>query len=143
MCGLGQSGYFRDMLRSYWGGMLSFGATTFWEHYDPSLSRVDNLRMYGNSYGKSLCHAWSASPIYLLGKYVLGVTPDTPGFKTYSVRPDTLGLERFDGAVPVPGGLVRVSLKNGRISVLSDIPGGTLYYGGKEYEIKQGIGITV
>jgi hypothetical protein len=29
--------------------------------------------MYGRPFGKSLCHAWGASPIYLLGKYYLGV----------------------------------------------------------------------
>lgn len=29
--------------------------------------------MYGRPYEKSLCHAWSASPIYLLGAYRLRV----------------------------------------------------------------------
>ena len=28
--------------------------------------------------GKSLCHAWGASPIYLLGKYYLVIRPLTP-----------------------------------------------------------------
>jgi len=25
--------------------------------------------MYGRKYGKSLCHAWGAAPLYLLGRY--------------------------------------------------------------------------
>lgn len=55
--------------------MLDLGATTVWEEYNPNLSGAQHYEMYGNKYGKSLCHAWGVSPIYLLGKYYLGVTP--------------------------------------------------------------------
>lgn len=41
--------------------------------------------MYGRKFGKSLCHAWGASPIYLLGKYYLGIKPTSAGYATYLV----------------------------------------------------------
>ena len=58
-----------DMLHTYWGGMLERGAVTFWEKFDPEETGADQYAMYGDPFGKSLCHAWGASPIYLLGKY--------------------------------------------------------------------------
>jgi alpha-L-rhamnosidase len=52
-----------NLLRSYWGGMVSAGADTFWEVYvpsDPMLSPYKSLHI--NSY----CHAWSCTPAYFL-----------------------------------------------------------------------------
>ncbi len=69
---LGMLGYLDDVMetiRSYWGGMLERGAVTFWEEYDPEVVGEAQYDMYGDRFGKSLCHAWAASPIYLLSKY--------------------------------------------------------------------------
>ncbi len=52
-------------IREYWGGMLERGAVTFWEECDPAVLAEEQYDMYGDKFGKSLCHAWSASPIYL------------------------------------------------------------------------------
>lgn len=49
-----------DEMRNYWGGMLAQGSTTFWETYDPKEGYPERLAMYGNRYGKSLCHAWGS-----------------------------------------------------------------------------------
>ena len=65
-------------------------------------------------FGKSLCHAWGASPVYLLGRYYLGVTPTSPGFKTYDVKPNLGGLDWIEGDVPTPWGRIHVYAdKNG------------------------------
>ena len=32
-----------DKIRSYWGGMLTFGAVTFWEEYDPSVPEKNSM----------------------------------------------------------------------------------------------------
>jgi len=61
------------MIREYWGGMLDRGAVTFWEEYDPEVPDDQQYDMYGDRFGKSLCHAWAASPIYLLAKYFVGL----------------------------------------------------------------------
>jgi alpha-L-rhamnosidase len=64
-----------EMIKSYWGGMLALGATTFWEAYDPTQSGDQHYAFYGRPFGKSLCHAWAAGPAYLLSKALLDVTP--------------------------------------------------------------------
>jgi alpha-L-rhamnosidase len=64
-----------DMIKSYWGSMLALVATTFWEAYDPSQSGDQHYSFYGRPFGKSLCHAWAAGPVYLLSKALMNVTP--------------------------------------------------------------------
>lgn len=56
-------GYYEEILRQikdYWGGMLKKGAVTFWEEYDPNAPQEEQYDMYGDKFGKSLCHAWAA-----------------------------------------------------------------------------------
>lgn len=122
-----------DMLKSYWKGMLDLGATTVWEEYNPELSGVEHYAMYGDKFQKSLCHAWGASPIYLLGKYWLGVEETLPGYKAFTVKPYLGKLKYIKGTVPVKGGKVEVFLSKTKLSVKADIPGGTLIWQDKEY----------
>jgi len=53
----------RGLLESYWGGMISAGADTFWEIYDPAQPLSSP---YGDIHINSYCHAWSCTPSYLL-----------------------------------------------------------------------------
>lgn len=53
-------------LKYYWGGMLNYGADTFWELYNPENPAESP---YGSSIVNSYCHAWSCTPTYLLRKY--------------------------------------------------------------------------
>jgi hypothetical protein len=132
-----------DMLRSYWGGMLEQGATTFWEEYFPEKSRVENYAMYGKDFGRSLCHAWGASPIYLLGKYALGVRPTSPSYETYEVRPNLMCFGEFEGTVPAAEGTVWVKMTRETVTVRADIAGGTLVLGDKTYPIEKDIELKV
>ena len=84
LCMMGLHTEVMHEMKAYWGGMLREGATSFWEKYVPHESGTQHLTMYGRPYGKSLCHAWGASPIYLLGRYALGVSPTSAGYKTYN-----------------------------------------------------------
>ncbi len=54
-----------DYMKYYWGGMLSYGADTFWELYNPENPEESP---YGSSAVNSYCHAWSCTPAYLLRK---------------------------------------------------------------------------
>ena len=56
----------RELLQQYWGGMISKGADTFWEVYDPE---NDYLSPYGSIQMNSYCHAWSCTPVYFIRKY--------------------------------------------------------------------------
>ena len=107
-------------MKDYWGGMLREGATTFWEKYVPTESGVQHLAMYGRPYGKSLCHAWGASPVYLLGKYYLGVKPLKPGYTEYEVRPCLGGLEWMEGSVPTPHGMIHIRMNQQEVSIKAD-----------------------
>ena len=108
LCALGEQTAVIKEMKAYWGGMLHQGATSFWEKYNPEENGAAHLAMYGRPYGKSLCHAWGASPIYLLGKYYLGVRPLSAGYETWSVTPVLGGLKWMEGCVPTPKGEIAV-----------------------------------
>ncbi|MFA7344098.1 MAG: hypothetical protein WC003_07320 [Terrimicrobiaceae bacterium] len=61
MCGLEKEGI--ELLRSYWGGMIARGATTFWEIHDPERPL---LSPYGNHLVNSYCHTWGCSPAWFI-----------------------------------------------------------------------------
>jgi len=108
LCALGEQKFVLDEMKSYWGGMLKLGATSFWEEYNPTKSGAEHYAMYGRPFGKSLCHAWGASPIYLLGKYYLGVKPTSPAYEQYEITPELGGLAWMEGSVPTPKGDVKL-----------------------------------
>jgi alpha-L-rhamnosidase len=113
----GQQKYVLREMKDYWGGMLKEGATTFWEAYDPLEKGAARYAMYGRPFGKSLCHAWGASPLYLLGKYYLGVKPTTPGYAEYIVEPNLGGLKWMEGKVPTPQGDIAVYVTTTQIKI--------------------------
>jgi hypothetical protein len=128
LCALGEQEFVLDEIRDYWGGMLELGATAFWELYDPNDKGEEHLAMYGRPYGKSLCHAWGASPIYLFGKYYFGVKPTSAGYKTYEVKPNLGGLKWMEGKVPTPNGSVDLYCSTKEIKVKSSEGEGALIF---------------
>ena len=138
LCMMGQHTHVLNEVKAYWGGMLREGATTFWEKYVPSEQGAAHLAMYGRPYGKSLCHAWGASPIYLLGRYFLGVQPTKPGYEEYEVCPRLGGLEWMEGEVPTPFGKIHVKVDEDSITVRSDGGKGTLVIGERRINIPSG-----
>jgi alpha-L-rhamnosidase len=81
-------------VREKWGRMLDWGATTWWEMWEP---------------GASFCHGWSGGPTYDLQAHVLGIQPLKPGFAEVSVAPRWLGMSYASGVVPTVNGDVRVA----------------------------------
>lgn len=143
---LAKLGYLGEVLKrvkEYWGGMLSKGAVTFWEEFDPKQSEAEQYGMYGDPFGKSLCHAWGASPIYLLGKYYLGVYPTKPGYEAFEVSPRLGFFKELDCTVPVKDGKVDISYKEGILNVTADRDGGILKINGKEWRLTAGVCIQV
>jgi hypothetical protein len=72
-----------DYIAKNWGYMLKNGATSFWE-------TLNGASDFGNA--GSLCHGWSAVPIYFYFAYIAGIKPTKPGFKEYTCMP----LKGFD-----------------------------------------------
>jgi hypothetical protein len=117
LCALGEHKAVTQEMKNYWGGMLREGATTFWEKYNPADKGTEHLAMYGRPYGKSLCHAWGASPIYLLGKYYLGIKPVDAGYSVFSIDPHLGGLKWIEGTVPTPHGFINLYMNEKMIRV--------------------------
>jgi len=117
---LGRHGQVLKEMKSYWGGMLDEGATSFWETYDPAEKGAGKYTFKNDwrPFRKSLCHAWGANPVYLIGRYYLGVEPIEPGFRKYVVKPNAAGLEWMEGEVPTPTGTIRVSVNGGVVKVV-------------------------
>ncbi len=124
---MSQAGHATDTLeiiRKHWGGMLTEGATSFWEGYDPKWDKknfhshlqADN----GTGYFVSLAHGWSAGPTSWLTERVLGVRPTSGGFKSVEIVPELGDLKWAEGEVPAPQGAIHVRAeKVGRETVVT------------------------
>lgn len=136
LCMMGRQTQVLQEIRNYWGGMLREGATSFWEKYIPSEQGTEHLAMYGRPYGKSLCHAWGASPVYLLGRYFLGIQPTQPGYATWEARPHLADLEWMEGRVPTPNGIIHIRMERHYVCIRSDEGHGRLYLGNRCFDIE-------
>lgn len=124
-----------ELIRRYWGAMLDFGATSFWEDFDlewvRNASPIDRLPQkgkddlhadFGNYCYKglrhSLSHGWSCGPAPFLSERVLGVRFLAPGGSKIAVKPDLGDLEYVEGTFPTPHGIIKISAdKSGKVSV--------------------------
>jgi alpha-L-rhamnosidase len=126
MAEMGHRGETLNWLRSYWGGMLAEGATSFWEAYDPRWPKDNphaSLQADGKTgYFVSLAHGWSSSPAKWLQEEVLGVRPVAPGYSEVEIRPNLMGLEWINGAVATPHGPIKVRATER--SVIVQLPAG-------------------
>ncbi len=127
-----------DLIRTYWGGMLDAGATTFWEDFETDWLAgsfgIDSMPVAGmkdihGDFGKycyqglrhSLCHGWAGGPAAFLSEKVLGITPVEPGFKKVRIKPEPGGLDHVCGSVPTPYGPISVEAdRNGQKICLPD-----------------------
>lgn len=141
----GQYAAVLQQIKSYWGGMLTNGATTFWEYFDPAEQGADRYAMYGDKYGKSLCHAWGASPIYLIGRYLLGVKPTSPGYQTFTVAPQVNLFHDIDSAFPLneAGDSVQIKTTATTLSVMATKDGGTLLYKNQQLKLPKNQVVTL
>lgn len=120
------AGAIKDM-KTYYGGMLDMGATTFWEDFDINWlenaapitepvpeGKIDIHGGYGAycyiKFRHSLCHGWASGPCPFLTNYVLGVRTVSPD--TYEVKPDLAGeLTWVKGTYPTPKGIIEVDAR--------------------------------
>jgi alpha-L-rhamnosidase len=114
-------------IRTYWGGMLAEGATSFWEAYDlrwPKTNSHVSLQADGTTgYFVSLAHGWSSGPTAWLMEQVLGINPTSSGFGNVTIRPDLIDLSWARGAEPTPSGPIKVDIKNdGTFRLALDLP---------------------
>lgn len=135
-----------DILKTYYGGMLKLGATTFWEDFNIEWAEnscpVDRLPEEGENdihgdfgafcytkFRHSLCHGWSSGPVPFLIKNILGVEIDSRDGKTkVTLSPELAGLEFAEGSCALPdGGVLKVKVReeNGKTVTEYTAPEGT------------------
>ena len=95
-----------DYMLEYWGAMVDRGADTFWEKFDPEGCSCAPGALPRKEW--SMCHGWSAGPAYLIGAYLMGVSPSKPGFKRVKIAPRPSPIKKFRGTVPTPRGGIHV-----------------------------------
>jgi len=117
-----------DLIRTYWGGMLDLGATTFWEDFDidwlENAGRIDEIVPEGKvdvhaAYGRfcythlrhSLCHGWASGPAPFMSRYLLGVEVLEPGCRTVAVQPNLCGMSYLKGCYPTPMGVLEIEAR--------------------------------
>jgi len=93
-----------QLIEKDWGYMLDRGTTSWWE----TLRGGDDF-----SGAASLCHGWSAVPPYFYYRYLLGIEPVAPGYKTCHVRPLTHLLSEVNATAATPQGLIRLRWQQG------------------------------
>jgi hypothetical protein len=133
-----------DVIRDYWGGMLDYGATTFWEDFDldwtQDAARIDELTPPGKkdlhgdfgahcykNFRHSLCHGWASGPTAWLSEHVLGVQVVEPGCKVIRLQPHLGDLEWVEGTFPTPKGVLKIRHEkrpDGTIKTKYDAPSG-------------------
>lgn len=101
--GAGQSAV--DEIRRLYGWMST---------HDPEVTQWEGIGPDGQPYEgafTSMAHGWSTGIVPLLSNYVLGVTPQGPGFKEWRICPVVDGgdLTWAKGVVPTPNGGLKVS----------------------------------
>ena len=125
-----------SIIKDFYGGMLSLGATTFWEDFDvewltdkpqgldemPDENRKNIHRDYGKFCYKglrhSLCHGWASGVYAFFIRTVLGIVPVDIGYKKIKISPHLIGLKSVEGRVPTPYGdiYVKHTLSGGKIN---------------------------
>lgn len=132
-----------QMLKQYYGGMLSVGATSFWEDFDvdwlENSAPIDDVVPEGRRdiHGEngrfcyvglrhSLCHGWSCGPVQYLLHNVAGFKVLDVGGSKLSVCPHLQGLQYVDASYPTIYGVVSVHAenRNGTTFVKVDAPSG-------------------
>lgn len=94
-----------------WIGMMKQGSTITMEAWNSTVKPNQDWN-----------HAWGTAPLNIIARYVLGVTPATPGFGKVRIRPQSGRMANVSGIVPIPGGQVKVCVNNGYLAVDSPRP---------------------
>ncbi len=124
-----------EMIKKYFGGMISRGATTFWEDFDISWlngsGRIDTLpsenqKDIHGDYGRfcyegfrhSLCHGWSSGVLSFIIENIIGLKL-IDGFKKISVEPNLCGLKHINATIPTPYGKLFIDIKKNELKIKS------------------------
>ena len=115
--------------------------------HDPGVTDWEGIGAGGSLYEgayTSAAHGWSTGVVPALTNDLLGVTPTTPGFATWTVSPHPGSVAWARGQVPTPHGPISVSWQQSNGSVVITVvapPGthGTVTLGGRTFSVGSGM----
>ena len=94
--------------------------------------------------GGTMNHAWSGGPLTLLSQKVCGIEPASPGFRTFSIKPQLGPLKEASTTVASVNGEIKVyvSIKKRNMTVRVNVPEGTtaeiIFPAGKPVKVAAG-----
>jgi hypothetical protein len=114
-----------SLITEYFGGMLSRGATTFWEDFDvawledsgsidafPEEGQKDIHGDFGafcyEGFRHSLCHGWSSGVLAFIIEHIMGLALQWDG--AYRIEPCTEGLETIEAKLPFQAGWLHLQI---------------------------------
>lgn len=120
-----------QIIKEYFGAMISRGATTFWEDFNmqwlKDSGRIDELPKEGEKdihgdfgafcykgFRHSLCHGWASGVLGFIVEYVLGLQLKDGG-RTYEINPHTMGIEKIEAKIPIQEGWLLIYVNNGQV----------------------------
>ena len=109
-------------IRSYWGGMLTTDATTFFEAFNEQETMVDVAQFYDRPFARSLCHAWAAGPCALYPEILLGARPSSDGWEQWICDPLEC-VSSMSATIKTRYGIISLTLTPDNIEVF--VPEGT------------------
>lgn len=121
-----------DIIKEYFGAMLSRGATTFWEDFDmewlensgsidkfPKKGQKDIHGDFGNhcykGFRHSLCHGWASGVVSFIIESVFGIEIKN-GCSEVVVKPNCKDLD-FNIKLPLKKGWLRINYRNGELTI--------------------------
>jgi len=113
---LGMTGRALQLISGYWGAMLDRGATTWWETFDATTPFCVTPSTYAGNVPTYLwegplvsqCHAWGASPAYLLHHLITGIDVLELGSGIVKLRrPAAEGPASLQAGIPTPYGMIQ------------------------------------
>ncbi|MBO7146124.1 MAG: hypothetical protein J6W81_00050 [Lentisphaeria bacterium] len=103
-----------------WNNMLQKGSTI-------------SMEGWGKNPMQDWTHAWGAAPANIIPRFIAGIRPTAPGFKTFLLDPTDAGLEHFTMKHPTPNGAIEVVYSKGNGYELTVPEGSAGIVGGKEF----------
>ncbi len=117
-----------NVMRKYYGGMLSLGATSFWEDFDIGFGekcrRIDEWqqseetdfhRKFGihcyKGFRHSLCHGWSSGVIPYIVRNIVGIRFIGAGQEEFEIDAHLCGLKEVKSVYPTKYGNIEIEYK--------------------------------
>lgn len=124
------------IIKEYFGGMLSRGATTFWEDFDirwlEGSGRIDEFPEAGKrdihgdfgaycykGFRHSLCHGWASGVLAFIIEYMMGLTLEQG--EATEVTPHMLGVGSLQAKLPVRDGWLKIDI-TGNSATIEKLP---------------------